>query len=471
MSTTTALPFTTLLYATLPQHPLLSLLSNPVITRIATVEHRLLLSSASVLLQRIPGVGSKSVLLLTLLGAGSTLGRWRGQWKAIIGALGVGEAGVRGFNLLDELESSSVSEEGESARKRRIRAEIKHLVCFWSLFAFVSVAETWLLLPRTLSATNSMIRFSITTRRQIKALLRSFRLYLTPHITRLILQLRAQLPPLPEQFASVSFPSLSSLAFLLPSPSTKIKPHPQPIAISASSFAKSTRTTIGLPELFFSSPARYELFKVLLLWTGLRRDGWGATMIWDWILGPIYAVARSRGGVTTRTEVRVVVVKKDIPATISSRPTSTNADVFDSTVHYHPRASSPSSLPLASTPHTYNDNDEAEEGGEEERSYSESGLLSPETSATLRNSISTPNIPYRLTSLSHPIHARMPSSTSTPFDALSPAASPSRVPSSSSSSGGYSMDLNGRSFIQGGAAEQSWRNAGKKGMVGDERWD
>lgn len=130
-----------------------------------------------------------------------------------------------------------------------------------------------------------------------------------------------------------------------------------------------------LPRRASQTTRLHPLLKLLLLWTSIRPDI-GASAIWDYLLGPLFAVHAER----VKDQPRARVVLFPPPSTIPQKE--------------------------AARPYTLPESPDA--SYEEEDATADSTSPSPTPSPRHANGFPTPeHIPYSLTSMMHPIHARM----------------------------------------------------------------
>ncbi|KAI5480328.1 hypothetical protein MNV49_001287 [Pseudohyphozyma bogoriensis] len=264
------LPLSTLLHTS---HPLIS----PIVARITYLEAKVLLSPPASLLRRV-GFSSSSILVLALAAAGAAANRWKAQWRVMLSFLGVAEAVGRSWRVLDALDHepgpAREHDGDEEEMERAWKSEVKHLLCFWAVFAGLSLGES--LRPTTLP-TRSIVTSSVRAAARLRQL--SFRTYrsLYPYLTKL------RLPP-----------------SLLPPLTTPPRKHPQPLPFPMPPL-------IAIPSRYVSEPT-YRVLKLLFLWLLLRRD-FGAKVVWDYIIGPVYSVRRQRRLTKGEGKTRVVLIR------------------------------------------------------------------------------------------------------------------------------------------------------------------
>lgn len=339
-----ALPLSSLV-RNFASHPL----AGPVHPRLAFLESRLLLSTPAAVLKRL-GFSPPAISTLALALACALAARWRAQWRLLLAALGVAEATARSFALLDALDR-------DKDRDRKLKQETKHVVSFWLLYALVHTAETARAIDPSPHAT-APARYRVYLRT------------LLSHLRPLLLRFLPTRPPHPTAF-----------------------PQPTPFLPSSALSGRSTANFLD------PSTPTYAIVKLLLLWTALRRDGTGASALWDWLVSPVLAVRKARGGGRRK---RVVVIE-DYASATSTASEAEASDVEEEGDHVlsPPRAGQrrptpPSAQQVSPSPSP---------------SPSSSSSSSSETLPTTpllpgSNAFPTPpHVAYRLTSLSHPIHA------------------------------------------------------------------
>lgn len=401
------LPLSSTLATSIPQHPLLHLLASPVFPRLAHIESLVLTSFPSTLLRRL-GFSARAIVLVALVSLGGAVRRYRGQWRVMLGLLGVVEALSRTCTLLDGTDEEREREEGPApprqqgnaaAARHLKREQLVHVLSWWLLLALVTLAESIHASTGTVGSTTTTVFAR-----------------LAPHLRRL----RRALLPLVARFPSL-YTFLNSKL-----PATR-RPFPQPLPPT------SRRVTLPTPLLFslFGSEVRYRLVKLLVLWNGLRTDGWGASVLWDWGIGPLFAVRRKRGGasegITKRRVINVVLSEVEK----GGRNVSPGQDVFGSQADDDDDDSTTSP-----SPHRGSSTRDA--------SFESTSTSSTFSAPTPLNGspfgFPTPNVPFRLASSAHPLHGARSSSTPSIFgyQTQSPSLSPS--PMARSSSGGYDVE-------------------------------
>lgn len=320
----TTLPLASFAATHAPTHPLPRLLTDPVIPRVAAVEGWLLSSKPAALLLRWGLVSERSIVLVALLGLVSAVVRWRSQWRGMLWALGVGEALGRTVRLLERERRAGTGAEGEEDEE-----ETEHVLSFWLLFAALSLLDNLRTTPSTAAPSPRSSIFTLPTR--VRDTLRSFRqtylhflrLYILPTALRTRFAARelvqrypsldpaphlARLPSLPRFFPSpfITAPPTAS------APSRRVSTFPQPrsrpwdplptsLPLSwsyfayPSSFSPSPSVPAYSARAMAAAEARWEIVKLLILWTGLRRDAFGAkSVVWDWIVGPVVGALPGR---------------------------------------------------------------------------------------------------------------------------------------------------------------------------------
>ncbi|SGY76750.1 BQ5605_C005g03514 [Microbotryum silenes-dioicae] len=286
------LPLSSSLLNLVPDHPILHMLSRPILPRIAYLESLVLKSPPSRVLQRIVGLSPWAIVLLANVGLVAGLARWRDQWRVMLTVLGVAEGVTKTFKVLDRLDREGDKDDElfnmdheynpdisgldsvarQELRQKRIdsyRRELKHVLSFWLLFALLDATES----VRASASTVPLSTRLAPLTRSLKSLMR-----------RLALRYPNSLSRIPETFIP---PSLS----LNRTVAQKRRPFPQP----RRHVSKTTAlTTPSLPVVLFNSEPRYRILKLLVLWQGLRRDGFGASALWDWFVGPIFGAYHRR---------------------------------------------------------------------------------------------------------------------------------------------------------------------------------
>ncbi|CDR47776.1 hypothetical protein NBRC10512_005599 [Rhodotorula toruloides] len=331
----TTLPLASFAATHAPTHPLPRLLTDPVIPRVAAVEGWLLSSKPAALLLRWGLVSERSIVLVALLGLVSAVIRWRSQWRGMLWALGVGEALGRTVRLLEREQRAATGAGGEDDD------EEQHVLSFWLLFAALSLLDSLRTTPSTAAPSPRSSIFTLPTR--VRDTLRSFRqtylhflrLYILPTALRTrfaareLVQRYPSLDPAPHLARLPSLPRFFPSSFIASPPTSSVPPRrsstfPQPrsrpwdplptsLPLSwsyfayPSSFSPSPSVPAYSVRAMAAAEARWELVKLLILWTGLRRDAFGAkSVVWDWIVGPVV------GALPGRTEKETVwkVVKE-----------------------------------------------------------------------------------------------------------------------------------------------------------------
>ncbi|SCV69478.1 BQ2448_2498 [Microbotryum intermedium] len=452
------LPLSSSLLDLVPNHPILHTLSRPILPRIAHLESLVLKSPPSRVLQRIVGLSPWTIVLLANVGLVAMLTRWREQWRVMLTFVGVAEAVTKTFKVLDRLDRERDRDDDllaldhdynqdvadldtvarQELRQKRIdscRRELKHVLSFWLLFALLGAIES----VRASASTVPLSTRLAPLTRSLKSLLR-----------RLALRYPNSLPRIPDKFISASLSSN-------PSVTQKRRPFPQPRRHVPKI---STLTTPSLPVVLFNSEPRYRIFKLLVLWQGLRRDGFGASVLWDWFIGPIFGAYHRRRSaqalekdpnglpkIPCRRVINLVVSEEEEEAYLkgtasgSSRSTmildqAFEPPLFSSSRHKGSQSttSSSASSSTATSPSFYRRSGAGGGGGgnhfndyetgEGDESYdSVTSSSSPDGSTAFP----TPDVPFRLTSSSHPIQARshsFPGSTSSTYLTRSGSPSP-----------------------------------------------
>lgn len=483
-TTTIILPISSLLLQLLPNHPLITILFNPILQSIISLERSLLTSTLTKVVIRFTRLNHAIISWLTAAIATGLLAKNKHQYQSLLLFASVINPILASINLLAQLDATPVqTKANDGERERRRREEIKHLLSFWSLFSTITILQSYLVNPRSTVTTTTAYASTITTViYQLRRRLIKLHRFLTPLIASLIAKLLTSLPTLPLPVLPILSPKLQSLftylisitpRISLPSTSTstttkRLVKHPQPLSLSPASRYTAATLLLPLPSLLFDSKIKYEVGKLLFLWIASRRDGYGASWIWDWVLGPIFAVGNhsnnergkktSSGGRGSKKVVKLIVTEE-----------ATEGEEEEDPFKFPPNTSTP---PHDHRSHSHSLSTSSSTSSSTADSIS---LVSPELSSLTHHphhqSISTPNIPYRLTSFDHPLPAKLPSSFST--NSTSPSKGSSEI----------MMDLNGRNFIgyRAVATMGDWSKSirttvveerqGVVGVVGDERWD
>lgn len=256
------------------------------------------------------------------------LTRWRTQWRAYLFLLGTGEAITATLNLVnslvekdrlvDERKELDGDGDGDNEDDTNLRHEAQHVLSFWILFASLSLLESLRTSSHPARSTGARRR-GISTRlfdsfRTIRSTyVRFLRLWIIPLYYRSRYAYLSMIRNHPRLDVSTRFPRFPSFAFAtryahvlaprsLYDPSRTVRlpstfPQPSPALFDAhrsdtlplphAYFAPSRRSRLDAAGRF-SAELRWELVKLLVLWTGSRRDGFGAkSVVWDWILGPL----------------------------------------------------------------------------------------------------------------------------------------------------------------------------------------
>lgn len=310
----TTLPLSTTFANSIPHHPLPSLLLNPLTPRLAFLESTLLASPPARVLARL-GLGPRAIVLLAVAGLARMGSKYRTQWRALLGALGVAEAVGRTVSLLGALEGSK-GEEGEASSSRRdkgkgkgraeepLKEEAKHVLSWWMLYAAIVVAEGFH--PHHLPALElpslPTINWRRYTRTSASTTLSHLASDLLTSLRRRLLPLLAHFPHLALRFPLLLFPAHRPTPRSGPG-ARRAYPQPRPFAARAGAGGSLPP---ALPAALVGGEVRWALCRVVLLWAGLRRDGFGASGVWEWVVGPVWAVAGRRGKERGRRVVKVV---------------------------------------------------------------------------------------------------------------------------------------------------------------------
>ncbi|GAA5971573.1 hypothetical protein JCM11641_000646 [Rhodosporidiobolus odoratus] len=366
------LPLSSFLTSHAPQHPLARIFTDPILPRLAAAEATLLLSRPSALLLRLGLASERGLGAVALAAVVSALVTYRQQWRAVAWVLGVGEAlkrtvdtlrksqgraGKRYKDVASGLDAKEESEEDE---------ETQHILSWWLLFALLSLFDTLRTSPSFSSCPApsvfnlpTQLRTAFNTLRH--TYLRFLRFFVLPQLLRsrnAARQLAKRYPsldlsPLLSKLPSLALPFVRPRPRVLPHPRPARPSFPQPRLASRSSTISSIPLSWSyfLPRPFFSiatsatkaadlaatAEKRWELVKLLLLWLGLRKDGWGArSVVWDWVLKPLVDTSAAvHGG---KEEWRVVRgpasgdTKDTINQQTPSRPAAPHSpDPFSST--------------------------------------------------------------------------------------------------------------------------------------------
>lgn len=381
-----ALPLSTLLTRSAPSHPLIQIIASPVLPRVALLE-AIVLSHAGIL--RRAGLSPRTIVSVAVLALGTAVARFRIQWRAMLGLLGLTEAIVRSLKILESFDANAGLAQVESEHNQRQQHEIKHLLSFWIVYGLIALLEA-LRAPPT-SATSVLAPRPFLAR--LAPVTRTFRALL--------------------QRIATGYPGF---AFLAPTRRPQRRPFPQPRPRISDVPALPAQS---LAAAYLSSEVKYRIVKLLVLWTALRQDGWGASFLWDWVLGPIAAVARKRAeeqgpdeemgiGRPRRKKrvIRVIMTEEDEDGLITDKgdhEASPRQDVFageDS----NSTATSPtySRRSFASTREDTGEDLDGDEAGDASFASS-SHHGSPFSHVSSTNPFPTPNVQFRLASSAHPI--------------------------------------------------------------------
>ncbi|GAA6037049.1 hypothetical protein JCM8097_005525 [Rhodosporidiobolus ruineniae] len=334
-SSSTTLPLSSLLASSAPQHPLPRLLTDPILPRLAAFEAAFLLSRPAAFVVRFGLASERGLVAIALTAVAAGVTRWRAQWRAMLWALGVGEALARTVRVMRRRGKGAVGEKGgdngDEDAQRQADAEAEHVLAWWLLFAAFSLLDTLRTSP-TSASPSSFFSLPSRLRTLLHALrhtyLRFLRLYVLPHLLRARYtgrQLIERYPrlnpsPLTAKLPSLALPALLQRCASPLLPSRPVFPQPRLHALSdpspslplswsyfASRTAFSPSSPVALASATSSAEKRWEVVKLLLLWTGLRRDAFGArSVLWEWVLEPLFGGSES----ATRETVEVRAVRR-----------------------------------------------------------------------------------------------------------------------------------------------------------------
>jgi len=238
--------------------------------------------------------------------------------------LGVSEAVARTLNLIDRVDlrtdrSTKRNDETDDTEGDDDRtSELQHLLSFWTLFFSLSFLESLRASPSHSSLVPKSpvkIRFFNSLKSLRYTYVRFLRVWIIPLFYRsryaylsLIqsnprLDFANRFPKFPTVPFAAQFANLLTPTTYFPRNPTNF-PQPLPAGVDLSKLQN-----LPLPLTYFSSSPttsrfkaelRWEVVKLLILWTGLRKDSFGAkSVMFDWILGPI---VRRRREARRRTE-------------------------------------------------------------------------------------------------------------------------------------------------------------------------
>lgn len=296
MATPQTLPLSSTFANSIPSHPLPALLLNPITPRLASLESALLSSPPARILARL-GLGPKAIVLLAVAGLARLGSKYRAQWRALLGLLGVAEGVGRTVGLLDALERGTGEEQVASHRKGKgkakaeipLKEEAKHVLSWWMLYAAIILAERFH--PHQLPALSFPSLPLLDWRRynntSAATAITNLSIDLITAIRRRLLPLLARFPALALRFPQLLFPANP------PHRTGPRRAYPQPRPFAAHAGAGG-QLPPPLPVSFCGGEVRWEVVKLVVLWGGLRRDGFGASAIWDWLVGPVCAVAGAK---------------------------------------------------------------------------------------------------------------------------------------------------------------------------------
>ncbi|GAA5839685.1 hypothetical protein JCM11251_002560 [Rhodosporidiobolus azoricus] len=323
-----SLPLSSLVASHTPSHPLPRLLLDPILPRLALVESALLLSRPSSLLLRTGLASEKGLVSLAIAVVGAAVVKWRGQWRAMLWALGVGEAFGRTVEVLSRQEKGkgkATRDEGAAEQDSYEQdEEVQHVLSWWLLFALLSLLEAIRTTPTSSSSSSpwSLPTQLRTTLRSLRhTYLRFLRLYVLPPLLRARYAARKTVERYPSLDLSPHFGKLPSLALpallqrralpkrargsfpeprlvsTLSSPATNLPLSWSYLAPSSLLAPSPSPSSFSLAQARGTAEKRWELVKLLLLWVGLRRDGVGAkSVLWAWVLNPLFGGAEAGSG-------------------------------------------------------------------------------------------------------------------------------------------------------------------------------
>lgn len=329
-----ALPLASFVASRAPTHPLPRLVTDPLVPRVAAIEAALLTSRPAALLLRLGLASERSIVACALVALVGLLARWRVQWRAVLWALGLGEALGRTVRLLQRLAASQAAPANDKGKQPihgtrddqdDTAQEAQHVLSFWLLVAALSLLDTLRSSPSAPTTSSSLSFLALPTRASdaLRSARRTYlhfvRLYLLPSFLRLRWAGRALLDKYPSLDPAPRFAKWTAFPYALPrlysSPSSSSAPgastrraqgnFPQPrsrpwdplptsLPLSWSYFAYPSSSSPSLsspsysPRATAAAEARWEIVRLVLLWTGLRRDAWGAkSVVWDWTVAPL----------------------------------------------------------------------------------------------------------------------------------------------------------------------------------------
>ncbi|KAM0752838.1 hypothetical protein T439DRAFT_323452 [Meredithblackwellia eburnea MCA 4105] len=392
-------------------HPL----TRSVHPRISRLESILLASPPARLLLRF-GFSHSAVSLIGLIGGLGGLIRGRRQWRFFLTCLGVGEAITRTVSVLDALEETDSREQEDETRKKWFRDEVKHLASFWLVFALLELLESVQRMPPT-----------------------------QPRRWRPPLAFRRLMHRLSATYKRLNLPKVQ-LWSTLAAPKPTAFPQPTPFVTSTSGVLRRT----PLPFTLFpsSSEVIYRLFKTFVLLNSLRKQGFGASSIWEWLIRPFVVVSRSRNvGYPKR---RVIVVEDD--GTFADGDVEEGQDVTFSPISLGHASEDPTES-VESSSHGLRSRDPSPSPSPTKAARHAASY--PKSNQQQQQQLfPTPNhIPYRLTSSSHPIHAR---SRSRGSSAVSGEAGHDDAAHSQHSGSGPDVDLTSSFGVAGEETGASW---------------
>ncbi|BGP54109.1 hypothetical protein JCM8202_003108 [Rhodotorula sphaerocarpa] len=333
-------------------HPLAqTLLLEPVLARLARLEHALLSTSPARAVLRARLASERTISSAAALASLAAVVRYRSQWRALAYLIAVGDVVRRTVGFLAALahpaEREDDNAETDSSAPRRdldtdaIRDEAQHLLSFSLLVALLSLAEQFRTTPRHPLATTPTAGFASRLQARLRAARHAYLQFLRRYILPSVLRLRwaavrfvatypqfdpapllAKLPALPPVVpSSLDLPlrawkarrGTARVTTSFPQPSAHASDRPPrglgPVPLAWSWFLPSTTPSprggsslaAASADLAGSTGAevRWTMVKLLLLLLGQRTDALGArNVLWRWGIEPLVGVSkRWRGSV------------------------------------------------------------------------------------------------------------------------------------------------------------------------------